>query len=89
MSDPISGYTPQTENIRLGYSYRPNLPEYEYHYPPPLMAEFDRWLEAHDQEVAAKAKAGLLREITLVVSTRGGTDVSIVNRILEILDETL
>lgn len=53
------------------------------------LAEFDRWLEAHDRAVAAKAKAGLLREITRVVSNRGGTDVSIINRILEILDETL
>lgn len=47
-------YTPKTENIRLGYAYRPNLPEGERHHQP-LLDEFDRWLKAHDAEVAAKA----------------------------------
>jgi hypothetical protein len=47
-------YTPKTEIIRLGYSYRPNLPEGERHHPP-LLEEFDRWLKVHDAEVAAKA----------------------------------
>ncbi|MDL5351175.1 hypothetical protein [Microbacterium sp. zg-YB36] len=50
----MSDYTPQTENVRLGYSYRPNLPEGERHHPP-LLAEFDRWKAANDAQVAATA----------------------------------
>jgi len=45
----MSDYTPKTENIRLGYSYRPNLPEGQRHHLG-LLAEFDRWLAAHDAE---------------------------------------
>lgn len=59
---PYAPYTPETEAVRLGYSYRPNLPRGERHHPP-LQAEFDRWLAGHEQKVRAEAWAECLDEI--------------------------
>lgn len=54
----MSEYTPNTENVRLGYAYRPNLPEGERHHPP-LLAEFDRWIAEHDAALLeSEARSG-------------------------------
>lgn len=43
----------ETSDIRRGYAWTPR--ERPAEYTSSRMAEFDRWLEAHDREVAAKA----------------------------------
>lgn len=53
-----SEYIPLTENVRLGYSYRPNLPKGKRHHAP-LLEEFDLWLAKHDLAV----RAALLTEV--------------------------
>lgn len=81
----MSEYTPDTRTVKYNYAYVPTDEGVD-----PFRAEaFDRWLEAHDREVAAKANTDLARRITSVIANYGGTDVNIINRILEILDETL
>lgn len=49
-----SEYTPMTENVRLGYAYRERRSDGNKHHPG-LLAEFDRWLAAHDEQVRADA----------------------------------
>ena len=41
----MSEYTPTTDAVRKGYSYVPELPKGARHHPP-LIAEFDRWLNS-------------------------------------------
>ena len=57
----MTDYTPETENVRLGYAYRGNLPEGARHHPG-LLAEFDRWLSNHDAEV----RAGVLTDLKMM-----------------------
>lgn len=81
----MSECTPDTRTVKYNYAYVPTDEGID-----PFRAEaFDRWLAAHDREVAAKTNTGLARKITSAIATRGGTDINIVNRILEILDDTL
>lgn len=48
----MSDYTPDTDEVKIHYAYpyRDDLKDTK-------RAEFDRWLAAHDREVAAKAWA--------------------------------
>lgn len=57
-------YTPETQNIRLGYAYRPNLPEGQRHHPP-LLAEFDRWYDLERAKWVAVAMDPDLKAETL------------------------
>lgn len=53
------------------------------------LAEFDRWLATHDREVAAKAVLELNRSLTSAINSAWVSDRGVINRIIEILDETL
>ncbi len=74
----MTEYTPKTENVRLGYAYRRNLPEDERHHPG-LLAEFDRWLAAHDAEV----RAGVVTDLKMMNDSEDETSRARVDAALE------
>lgn len=50
----MSDYTPSTDGVRRSYAYvRSSKPDHKNQ---SAIAEFDRWLAAHDAEVLAAAK---------------------------------
>ena len=58
----MSGYTPSTEEIRRDYAYGRFHINSAYG-PDDDVAAFDRWLAAHDREVAAKALREFMEQL--------------------------
>lgn len=70
----MSDYTPTTHKVRYGYSM--DIKYGDTAWEAERLAEFDRWLAAHDMEVRAKAYDDMLNFLKVIENgIRAGIDV--------------
>lgn len=82
----MTDYTPTTENVRNSYAGWADVQgrEDDLYKTRALEREFDRWLAAHDREVAAKASAIALYEaVEAVLVDSKRTDVRVASDLFQ------
>lgn len=92
----MSDYTPTTEEVRQAYAaYMSSIQNPDWSFEPEFRSNqdrFNRWLAAHDAEVAEKAREQAVRSVNALPVDRGETRTAeprvSLGRVLTILRET-